>query len=81
MIVGFYGILGEVIGREVEMDRPGHVRTVGELRRHLATLHPEAARELAAARSKASIDDRLVGDEVSVEGEDRVEFFPPLSGG
>lgn len=80
MQVGLFGRIGDLLGREVEIDAAG-AATVTDLRRLLASNFPEAADEIAGTALKAAIGDRMVEDGHSLIGVDRVEFFPPLSGG
>lgn len=80
MKVGFFGHLGELLGREVEVDVAG-AKTVADLRGLLAQLYPSAAEQILATSLKAIIEDGAVHDDHSIGGIARVEFFPPLSGG
>lgn len=81
MKVLFFGSLGDRIGREVEVDPPAEIRTVADLRRFLAGLHPEAGAALTNASVRACIGDAIVDDDHDVSGAEEVQFFPPLSGG
>ena len=81
MIIGFFGKLGETIGRQVDIDPPSGLSTVEELRAWLAATYPAAASDLSRPGLKAAIEDNMVSDETSFVGVDRVEFFPPISGG
>jgi molybdopterin converting factor small subunit len=76
----FFGRLGDLIGREVDVD-PSGANTVAELRRVLVALYPHAAADLTNPVVQACITDRIVAEETSVSGVAEVEFFPPLSGG
>ena len=78
--IGFYGSLGEAIGREVEVAL-SEACTVGELRAMLAGLYPDAAPALIPERARAVVDDRVVTEEFVLGQAVAVEFFPPLSGG
>ena len=81
MRIGFFGKMGEIIGREVEIEIPASTGTVAGLRRLLAEHFPAAADALDDARLRACIADTMVDESHSVAGVERVEFFPPLSGG
>lgn len=81
MIIGFFGKLGELIGRQIELDTPSDVRTVDELKQWLSTAYPAAASEFSAARLKAAIDDVMVPGSTEFADAHHVEFFPPVSGG
>ena len=80
MTVHFFGKLGDMIGREVEVEAPAGC-TVAELRALLARLHPHAGEELASPSLRAAIGDALVAEDCAVPAGGAVEFFPPLSGG
>jgi molybdopterin converting factor small subunit len=77
----FYGRLGEMVGREVEVEAQRDCATVADLRQILARLYPHASDDLTSPRLRASVGDRIVGDEFSLGRRTTVEFFPPLSGG
>ncbi len=81
MRICFFGKMGEVIGREVEIEISASTATVAGLRRLLAEQFPDAADALGGARLRACIADAIVHDSHSIAGVERVEFFPPLSGG
>ena len=80
MKVRFYGRLGEKLGAEIDLDRPAGTTTVAQLRRALAHMFPDAADDLEQ-RSRACIEDSIVGENHGLSGAETVEFFPPLSGG
>jgi molybdopterin converting factor small subunit len=79
--VRLYGLLGERIGREGELDAPPSGLTVAAVRALLAQRHPHAAADLSAAAARACLGDRIVGEDHRVAAGETVEFFPPLSGG
>lgn len=81
MRILFYGRLGEMIGREVGVDRPPDVRSVADLRQLLASLHPAAAQELTSTTLRACVGDSIVGEDFCIRDAETVEFFPALSGG
>lgn len=79
MKVAFFGRLREALGDELEVpDRTAE--KVSDLRRRLVELHPSAV-DLLSSRVRACVDDVIVGDDFALSGHERVEFFPPLSGG
>lgn len=80
MKVRFYGRLGEKLGEEIDVDPPSGTDTVVQLRNVLAALFPASSGDLRQ-RSRACIEDSIVGDSHRLAGVDTVEFFPPLSGG
>lgn len=80
MKIGFFGSMGERIGREVDIDA-SNVGTLAELRNLLAAAFPEAAVQLLSPTLKACVDDSIVDDKLALSGQERIEFFPPLSGG
>jgi molybdopterin converting factor small subunit len=77
----FFGRLGDLIGRETELDPRCEPATIQELREQLAALHPHAAAELLSGSLRACVGDSVVPDEHRIGRGATVEFFPPLSGG
>jgi len=75
-----YGKLRDVLGEEGEIS-PEPAESVAGLRDRLARLHPHAAADLLNTRTRACVDDMIVGEDFVVSGHDTVEFLPPLSGG
>ena len=80
MKIRFYGRLGEKLGAEIDVAPPSGTDTVIQLRDVLAAMFPEVSDDLWQ-RSRACIEDSIVGDSHRLAGADKVEFFPPLSGG
>ena len=80
MKVLFYGRLAEAIGPELEIAAPPGC-SVGELREKLIADHPQAEQPLRSRRALACVGDSLVRDSYVLQGGDRVEFLPPVSGG
>ena len=78
--IRFYGSLGELLGREIDLEVPEGTNTVALLREFLAVRFPHASDELMT-RSRACVGETLVGGDHSFASGDTVEFFPPLSGG
>ena len=81
MRVRFFGRLGDMVGREVQIDVPQNGCTVGQLRELLASQYPEAAPDLCKPSVRACVRDMIVGEQFVIEAIAEVEFFPPLSGG
>ena len=81
MRIGFFGKLGERIGREVDLDLPGGACSVAALRLHLAQHFPAAADDLESGLLRACVDETIVPASHIVRPGQKVEFFPPLSGG
>jgi molybdopterin synthase sulfur carrier subunit len=77
----FFGRLGERLGRETSLELPDGVRSVADLRRELARLHPQAAADFLGPSLRACLDDVIVADATPIGGAREVAFFPPLSGG
>jgi molybdopterin converting factor small subunit len=77
----FYGRLGDMVGRETEVEVPSGTCTVADLRQVLARLHPEASGDLTKPSLRACVADCVVGEDFPVADAALVEFFPPLSGG
>lgn len=80
MRIGFYGRLRDSLGDEREVAAELG-ETVARLRTRLAGLHPQAARDLLSPGVRACVADAIVGEDFLLSGQERVEFFPPLSGG
>ena len=80
MKITLYGKLGEAIGRMVALDdMPG--RTVADLRRRLAELHPPVAADLLSPRVRVCVGDAIVGEDTLLSSEVEVSLLPPVSGG
>ncbi|HEX8572980.1 MAG TPA: MoaD/ThiS family protein [Allosphingosinicella sp.] len=80
MMIGFFGRLRDSIGDERELAAEAG-ETVASLRSRLAGLFPTAASDLLSLRVRGFVDDMMVGEDFLLEGRDRIEFLPPLSGG
>lgn len=80
MQIGFYGSIGDRLGRELVFDAAG-AASVAALRQALAAAFPDAAEQLMSPGLKPCIGDCIVDDGHPLDGVERVEFFPPLSGG
>jgi molybdopterin converting factor small subunit len=80
MKILFFGKLRDALGDERELTNE-EGETVAQLRRRLAALNPQAAGDLLGPGVRACVADTIVGEDFVVAGHDRVEFFPPLSGG
>ena len=76
----FYGLLGDMLGRERHIDVPS-CSTVGEVRDRLITEHEHASDELRNRRVRVCVADALVDDDHVVRADDTVEFLSPVSGG
>ena len=72
MKIGFYGMLAERFGREVQLDLPEGA-SVAALRARFDGLDPATVRAL--------VNDELAGEDAQVGPGDRLDFLPPLSGG
>lgn len=80
MKVFFFGKLRDSLGAVRELDfAPGE--TVAALRRRLAAEHPHASADLLGPRTRACVNDSIVGEDFVLGGTERVELLPPLSGG
>ena len=80
MRIAFFGRLRDSLGDEREVAAE-EGETVALLRIRLAGLYPEAAPDLLGPGVRACVADAIVGEDFPLGGQDRVEFFPPLSGG
>ena len=80
MKIIFFGKLRDALGDQSDL-AVAEGETVAQLRRRLAELHPVASRDLLNPGVRACVDDMIVGEDFIFGDHDRVEFFPPLSGG
>ena len=78
--IRFFGSLAEAIGREAEVAVPTGAQ-VGDVRRKLAELYPQAAAMLGRPAVRACIDDRMAAEDEGVPPGAELAFLPPLSGG
>jgi molybdopterin converting factor small subunit len=81
MDVFFYGRLGERVGRQVNVEVPEGGCAVTELRRLIASQHPQISDEIVQQRVRACVADDIVPESFRVSEGQTVEFFPPVSGG
>ena len=79
--IEFCGSLGELVGREVEVDLPPAGCTVAELRQLLCDRYPHAAADLARPSVRACVDQDIALEARHVRPGQEIAFFPPLSGG
>ena len=80
MKIRFYGRLGEKLGSEMHVELPAGTDTILKLRNILVEMFPDASEDLRR-RSRACVEDSIVGESHRLAGNETVEFFPPLSGG
>lgn len=80
MKVLFFGKLRDSLGDAREIDAV-EGETVAALRRRLAAAHPHASADLLGPRTRACVDDAIVGEDFVLRGDERIELLPPLSGG
>lgn len=80
MTIFFYGRLAAAVGERVDME-VSTGRSIGELREALAKRYPEIAEQLRSRRVRACIGDSIVQETHVVAPGERIEFFPPVSGG
>jgi len=78
--ITFYGRLGELIAREVDLDVPGPI-TVIDLIRRLAQSYSNAAESLLHPRVRAVVRDQVVPQDFVVGPGDQLEILPIVSGG
>jgi len=79
----YFASLREQLGRGTEeLDVPGDVTTLGELRAHLATRGSVWAAALAGNRSiRMARNQDMAAPESPISAGDEVAFFPPVTGG
>jgi molybdopterin synthase sulfur carrier subunit len=81
MKIGFFGRLAERLGREIDFDLPEGACSITALRRQLAQQFPSVAADFNSGSLRACVDEQIVPDSYMVGPGQRIEFFPPLSGG
>lgn len=68
-------------GRE-QLVLPAEVRTLGDLRAHLARRGDAWAKEMAEGRNlRAAVNQDVASADTPVKAGDEVAFFPPVTGG
>ena len=82
LTVRYFAALRERIGRAEEaVDAPDGIRSVGELRQWLAQRGEPWAAAFAQTRTRAAVDQAMVGDQQPLHDGAEVAFFPPVTGG
>ena len=75
--VMYFSVLREKIGKsEEEIDFKG---PVGKLREVLKERHPEVADIIG--RIRFAVNEEYVGEDYTLQGDERVALIPPVSGG
>jgi molybdopterin synthase sulfur carrier subunit len=79
----YFAGLREALGTSSEsMDLPAGIKTVGELRAHLAARGGKWAEQLAPTRNvRTAVIQLMVPAHAPVKDGDEVAFFPPVTGG
>jgi len=78
VVVRSYGIMGDLIGKNLVLDLPEESR-LGDLARVLVAEYPEASVALKSCRF--AVGDRFVSPESSIGEGAIVAILPPFSGG
>ena len=81
MKIGFFGALGDLVARSIDLDLPASIVNVGQLRDYLSGQYPIAGPLLSDDRSRCVVEGSLVESGCSLQGVELVEFLPPVSGG
>ncbi|HUH49783.1 MAG TPA: molybdopterin converting factor subunit 1 [Mycoplana sp.] len=79
----YFAWVRERIGRdEEEIDLPGHVRTAGDLLKHLKTLGEEYQIALEHENViRVAVNHEHVEHQESIAGAREIALFPPMTGG
>lgn len=77
----FFGRLGDLLERRLDMNVPTLPATVAALRRELCQRYPHAASALAGPGVRACLDGMIVLDDAPIRAGQEIAFIPPLSGG
>ena len=75
----FFGRVADAIGRQLSIELPTEVTTVGELRRWLGA--QDGKDILLKPGVRASVDKQVAGDEAPLRDGAEVAFFSLFSGG
>ena len=81
MDVLLYGRLGDLVGRRIAVELPEGGCAIAELREIIAARHPQLREEIIRERVRACVDDKIVSPGFRISPDQRIEFFPPVSGG
>lgn len=78
----YFASLREAVGRAAEeVELPAEVRTLGQLRAHLAG-RGDGWQALGPGRNvRAALNQRMEGVDAALAAGDEVAFFPPVTGG
>ena len=79
--IDLYGRLADAAGRRVRLFATNEPLSIMDLRHQLASAYPELAAYIVSNRVRACVNDRIVGDDYQLSSNDRIAFFPPVSGG
>lgn len=77
----FYGVLAELLGRDLIFAISDEAETVADLLAALAQKFPHTADALGSGRISCAVADTIVPANHGLKGVKRIEFFPPVSGG
>ncbi len=76
----YFAALRDIVGKDQEeVSLPGDVRTVGDLRRWIATATPALAARLGSVRF--AIDEAFEDDAAALHEGATVALIPPVAGG
>lgn len=78
----FFARLRCDIGRDdISLDLPESVASVGELTRHLVSLHPEWSGVLDADNVLVAVNQTYANALTDIQDGDEIAYFPPVTGG
>lgn len=77
----FFGRLGDLLERRLDMDLPALPATVAALRRELCQRFPHGASALTDPGVRACLDGMIALDDALIRTGQEIAFIPPLSGG
>ena len=64
-----------------ELALPAGIRTLGELRGHLASRGGEWARLTESKTLRCAVNQEMANDNTVISANDEIAFFPPVTGG
>ena len=77
----FFGVLGDICGREMALEMPDEGRTLNEIRDAVCERFPLAAPSVRQRCTNVCVDQEIVRANVRLRSGQELAFLPPLSGG
>ena len=83
LTIKFFSLVREALGTEaLQLEIPGHVSSVSELKTYLVELHQASWQEILFQEHLVhAVNQKVVNPEAPIKDGDEVAFFPPMTGG